>query len=97
LNDEELTGVWKNQRLFGVSDMSDTISDLRDEQLFMNESDLKEIPAISPLLFEDSDVLDSSETVPILDADGYEWIKNEHGEYLYRRADSNGEWMKYES
>lgn len=97
LNDEELTGVWKNQRLFGVSDMSDTISDLRDEQLFMNESDLKEIPAISPLLFEDSDVLDSSEIVPILDADGYEWIKNEHGEYLYRRADSNGEWMKYES
>ena len=97
LNDEELTGVWKNQRLFGVSDMSDTISDLRDEQLFMNESDLKEIPAISPLLFEDSDVLDSSETVPILDADGYEWIKNEHGEYLYRRAGSNGEWMKYES
>ena len=97
LNDEELTGVWKNQRLFGVSDMSDTISDLRDEQLFMNESDLKEIPAISPLLFEDSDVLDSSEIVPILDADGYEWIKNEHGEYLYRRAGSNGEWMKYES
>ena len=74
-----------------------TISDLRDEQLFMNESDLKEIPAISPLLFEDSDVLDSSEIVPILDADGYEWIKNEHGEYLYRRAGSNGEWMKYES
>lgn len=97
LNDEELTGVWKNHRLFGVSELSDTISDLRDEQLFMDQSGPVETSMTSPLLFEHSDALESSEIAPILDANGYEWIQNEHGEYLYRRADSKGEWMKYEN
>ena len=90
-------GVWKNQRLFGDSEMSEMISDLRDEQLFMDESDVENLPTSSPLSLEPSDVPQSSEMNSIVDAHGYEWIKNESGENLYRRAGMDSEWTKHEN
>ena len=97
LSDDELMGVWKNQRLFGDSEMSEMISDLRDEQLFMDESDVENLPTSSPLSLEPSDVPQSSEMNSIVDAHGYEWIKNESGENLYRRAGMDSEWTKHEN
>ena len=97
LNDNELSDVWKNQRLFDDSKMSDTISDLLDEQLFMDESDITR--SLMPPILETQEPLSATkytDKIPIVDAHGYEWIQNDYGEYLYRKVGTNSEWTKNE-
>jgi hypothetical protein len=97
LNDDELSGVWKNQRLFDDSKMSDTISDLQDEQLFMDESDMTRSLMIPILETEEPlSATKYTDKTPVVDAHGYEWIQNEHGEHLYRQVGTNSEWTKHE-